>query len=139
VGPPLRAAACAAALACAACGGGRAELYRWNGYEDAIYAHARAPQDRAAYVASLTATIQASIQEGSRIPPGVCAELGWALYEEGRTTEAIPWFQAEARDWPESRLFMQKMVRNAQLRGAASPAGQPATTGPAGAVGGAPP
>ena len=131
------AAACAAALACAACHGAAAPLYQWNGYEQAIYEHQKAPQDQAAYVASLWTVIQACRQSGSRIPPGVQAEYGYALFEEGRTAEAIPWFELEARDWPESQVFMQKMVRNAQLRGAVQPAA-PDTTGPAGALEGKP-
>lgn len=132
-----RTAACLAALASAACVGSKPTIYQWNGYEQAIYEHEKAPQDREAYVASLWTVIQTCRQNGTRIPPGVQAEYGYALYEEGRAAESVPWFEAEARDWPESRLLMQKMVRNAQLRGAMQPAG-PGTTGPAGAVGGKP-
>jgi hypothetical protein len=132
----LRAAACLAALASAACATQKPPLYHWNGYDDALVQHAKSPQDQAAYVASLWTVIETCRQEGTRIPPGVQAEYGYALYEEGKNAEAIPWFDAEARDWPESQLFMQKMARNAQQRGASQPA-TPAV-GPAGAIGGKP-
>lgn len=134
---PARAAAIAALLACAACASERTPLYRWAGYEAALVQHANSPQDHAAWVAALWAVIEACRQEGTRIPPGVQAEYGYALYEEGRNAEAIPWFDAEARDWPEARILMQKMVRNAQQRGATQPPAPP-TTGPAGAIGGKP-
>ena len=108
--PLARAAACAAVLSSAACASGKAPLYHWNGYEQALVAHTKNPQDHAAYVASLWTVIETSRQQGTRAPPGVQAEYGYALYEEGRTADAIPWFDAEARDWPESRIFMQKMT-----------------------------
>src|SRR5512139_2430901 len=127
---PLAAAALAA-LACAACGGPKT-LYHWNGYDETLYRHYRNPQDREAYVASLWTTIQTAQERGLRVPPGVYAEYGYALFEEGRTEESIPWFELEARDWPESRVLMQKMVRNARLRGP-PPAG-PAPVGPAGTL-----
>ncbi len=136
MGARLAGAAACAAL-CAACASKPPTLYQWNGYEQAIYEHERAPQDREAYVASLWTVIETCRQNGTRVPPGVQAEYAYALYEEGRTADAIPWFEREASDWPESRIFMQKMGRNAPLRGATQPAG-PATTGPAGAIQGKP-
>jgi hypothetical protein len=126
-----RLAAALAALACVACQAPTA-LYHWNGYDDALYAHYRNPQDREAFVAALRATIDGARERGLRVPPGIYAEYGYALYEEGKTQEAIPWFELEARDWPESRLLMQKMIRNARQRGA--PPAAPAPVGPAGAV-----
>jgi hypothetical protein len=145
--PRARIAVLAVALACAACRSAQPPpLYRWSGYEQAVYEHQRAPQEREAWVASLWRVIEICRQKRTRAPPGVYAEYGYALYEEGRTADAIPWFELEAKEWPESRVFMQKMVRNAQQRGA-PPAGSattvpastgPATTGPAGAIGGKP-
>jgi hypothetical protein len=129
---PARLAAALAALACAACQAPTA-LYHWNGYDDALYRHYRQPQDREAYVASLRATIDGAREKGQRVPPGIYAEYGYALYEEGRAQEAIPWFELEARDWPESRILMQKMIRNAGLK-APRPPGAPAPAGPAGAL-----
>jgi hypothetical protein len=129
---PRGAAAILVALLCSACGP-PAALYHWNGYDDALYRHYRNPQDREAFVAALWVVIAGARESGQRVPPGVYAEYGYALYEEGRTQEAIPWFELEARDWPESRVLMQKMIRNARLRGAPPP-GQPPTTGPAGTL-----
>jgi hypothetical protein len=137
VGRAALGAAALAALACAACGG-PTTLYHWNGYDDALYAHYRRPQDREAYVAALWTAIAAARESGQRVPPGVYAEYGYALFEEGRTAEAIPWFELEAQDWPESRVLMQKMIRNARLRGERAPAG-PLPAGPAGALEGTKP
>lgn len=116
------------ALSAAACATG--SHYAWGGYDQALHAHYRAPQDREAWVARLEAIIRTAEAEGLRVPPGIYAEYGYALFEEGRAAEAIPWFEKEKARWPESRLLMDKLIRNAGQRGA-----PPApTTGPAGAL-----
>ena len=66
------------------------------------------------------------------MPPGLYAELGYALLEEGQTKEAVGYFEKEKTKWPESGFLMDKMIRNAERKGS-SPAKAPAR-GPAGAV-----
>jgi hypothetical protein len=122
-----------AALGTAACGGGRG-LYYWNGYDVALYQHYRSPQDRESFVAALVTTVRQADDRGLRVPPGVSAELGYALYEEGRTQEAVPWFERERREWPESQVLMDKMIRNAKQRAAQQPPAAASTTGAAGAA-----
>jgi hypothetical protein len=119
-----------AALALAA-GCAPRPYYGWGRYPEVLYAHYRAPQDREAFVAGLAATIQACEQEGLRPPPGLYAEYGYALLEEGRGEEAVAWFEKEKKQWPEAALFMDKMIRNARQRPPA-----PQATGPAGALDG---
>jgi hypothetical protein len=128
-GPTL--ALALAALGTAACAGGGGGLYYWNGYDAALYHHYRNPQDRESFVAALVTTVRQADDRGLRVPPGVSAELGYALYEEGRAKEAVPWFERERREWPESQVLMDKMIRNATQRAAQPP---PRTTGPAGAA-----
>ncbi len=123
------AAAALGAIACAPRG-----LYYWNGYDSALYRHYRNPQDREAFVTSLVTTVREADDQGLRTPPGIAGELGYALYEEGKPLEAIPWFEREKRDWPESATLMDKMIRNAKQRGAQQPPGGSAGTGAAGAA-----
>jgi hypothetical protein len=106
----------AVGLALASSGCRPQTMYYWGGYDDALYRHYRNPQDRVAYVEALQTIIAQADQQGLRVPPGVCAEYGYALYEEGRPQEAVPWFQRERDHWPESRILMEKMIRNAQQR-----------------------
>jgi len=129
-GPVLLAAAAAAALGGAACTP-RTTLYHWNGYDEALYRHYRRPQDREAWVASLKTAVLEAEQQGRKVPPGLYAEYGYALYEEGVFPQAIAYFRREREEWPEARFFMDKMIRNAEIR-AGQPA--PATQGPAGAL-----
>lgn len=106
-------------------------LYHWGQYDAALYQHYRSPQDREAWIAALETTIREAEQLGMKVPPGVCAEYGYALFEEGQAAAAVPWFQREKQTWPESAVLMEKMIRNAQRRAAEPP---PPAQGPAGAV-----
>jgi hypothetical protein len=125
-------AVAAAVVALASSGCRPPSMYYWGGYDQALYTHYRNPQDRVAYVESLRVIIAEAEQRGLRVPPGVAAEYGYALYEEGRPQEAVPWFQRERDQWPESRMLMEKMIRNAQQRaGTRAPAGATPAASPA--------
>lgn len=127
----------AVALAISGCAQ-RSALYHWGTYDDSLYSHYKNPQDREVWVASLKTSILEAEQDGKRVAPGLYAEYGYALYEEGSPKEAIVNFQKEKEKWPESRFLMEKMIRNAERRASpASPAGAKApaaTRGPAGAL-----
>jgi len=105
--------------------------YAWGAYDDALYAHYKNPQEREAFVENLKKVLLEAEKEGRRVPPGINAEYGYALYEEGRYVEAVVYFQKERDQWPESLVLMEKMIRNAQRQKPASPT--PAQ-GPAGTL-----
>ena len=111
-------AAAALSVCCQACAH---QLYQWGDYDKALYDHYKQPQDRVTYVERLQQVIQEARSQGGTAPPGVQAEYGQALWETGNATGAIEWFKRESADWPESRVLMEKMIRNAQR--------QPATPG----------
>ncbi|HEY6911205.1 MAG TPA: DUF4810 domain-containing protein [Myxococcales bacterium] len=121
----LAVAALLAALGCA-----QNSMYRWGGYDDALYDHYKNPQKRDQFVAKLAGIIQEAEATGGMVPPGCYAEYGWALYEEGRTDEAVANFEKESKRWPESRPLMEKLIRNAaRARGATpAPAAVPASS-----------
>jgi hypothetical protein len=123
------AAALALALSAVACV--PSSYYHWGDYNELLYAHYRAPQEREAWVEGLKTTILAAEQRDAKVPPGLFAEYGYALLEEGRTGQAVVYFQKEQALWPESRYLMEKMVRNAEQRGRQP---QAPAQGPAGAL-----
>jgi len=118
------------AAATAACSG-PSSYYYWGSYNETLYAHYHAPQEREAWIAGLKATILEAEQRDARMPPGIYAEYGYALFEEGDTQNAIAYFKKEQALWPESRFLMEKMIRNAEQRGRQP---KPPTVGPAGAL-----
>ena len=90
--------------------------YAWNGYDQALYDHYKSPGEREQYIEKLKIIIQRA-EESGKIPPGIYAEYGYTFYESGNHKQAIQYFQKESDLWPESRYFMAKMIRNAQLQG----------------------
>jgi hypothetical protein len=97
-------------------------MYHWRGYDDGLYRHYRNPQDRAQWVETLRVVILEGEQRGRQVPPGVYAEYGFALYEEGAWPQAIAYFEKERARWPESAVLMDKMIRNAQRQAGSAPA-----------------
>ena len=90
--------------------------YSWNGYDQALYDHYKSPAEREQYIETLRVIIL-SAEESGKIPPGLYAEYGYTFYEVGNYQQAIQYFQREADLWPESRYFMNKMIRNANPQG----------------------
>lgn len=134
MGRDLRSAALAAVLVAGASGCATPSThYAWGNYDDALYAFYKNPDpaQHQKYVASLKAIILATERDGTRIPPGVYAEYGYALYEEGNATEAVAWYRREMEAWPASRTFMEKMIAAAQRQPRPGPPGGPPPTGPA--------
>lgn len=132
-----RTATALALLAAAALAAGCASsntLYAWGGYNTVLYRHYKNPQDREAFVENLEEIIRKAEESGKKVPPGIYAEYGYALYEVGRYADASPYFRREMDEWPESRVFMEKMIRNAERAG--GPRGAPAPGGPTVAPGG---
>ena len=106
----------AAVLLAAGCG--PKQMYPWRGYDDALYAHYKNPQDHARHVERLQKIVTETEAEGVKMPPGVYAEYGYALLEESRFDESVTYFKKERETWPESAVLMDKMVRNvARLQG----------------------
>ncbi|GJL77494.1 MAG: hypothetical protein NPINA01_04830 [Nitrospinaceae bacterium] len=73
------------------------------------------PAERNQYVEALEEIILESEKDGN-IPPGLYAEYGYVFYEEGNYDKAVIYFQKEHAVWPESRVFMNKMIRNANMQ-----------------------
>jgi hypothetical protein len=117
-----------AAVIALACAPQTKQMYRWGGYDTALYKHYKSPQDRETFVASLKKLIAEAEQAGGKVPPGCYAEYGYALLEEGQRDAAVEYFAKERDLWPESRLFMEKMIQNAQRQGGPqAPAAKAAT------------
>jgi len=119
-----------AALVLVGCVAPQQRLYAWGKYDSVLYAHYKKPAERAEWVTNLKTIIAQAEQAGAKVPPGMYAEYGYALLEEGQRDRAVEYFEKEKALWPESRAFMDKMIQAAQRQ----PAVVPASTGEAGAA-----
>jgi len=130
----LSSAICLSMLA--GCGGHT--LYEWRGYDSKLYEHYKNPAEQAKFHEDMKEVVMRAEAEG-RVPPGIYAEYGFLLLEEGNRAAAVQYFQKEAARWPESRVLMEKLIAVAENRikkpgGPVPPAGAPgaASTKPAG-------
>ena len=93
--------------------------YTWNNYDQKLYDHYKNPADPARFIQDLKEVVTAA-EESGKIPPGLYAEYGYALYEKGDLAEAMVYFTKEQKKWPESNLLMSKMMKLASKRLAAT-------------------
>ncbi len=111
--PWLVLAAVLPAVTVSGCAGNR--MYAWGNYDETLYAHYKNPQDHEKNLENLKALVtEAETTGGGKVPPGLYAEYGFALYEAGQTDEAVKYFGKEKEKWPESTVIMDKMTRNAR-------------------------
>lgn len=113
-------------------------VFYWGKYSDTYYAQTKSPSDetRVAHLKCIESIIEESKKKNLAVPPGVYAEYGYIMLKANNTDQAIALFEQEKSLYPESRVFMERLIAAARMRDA-DPAGGVATTddkeGPAGA------
>lgn len=124
----LGAAACLALAACAP-----EQQFHWGNYSAALYAYYADPTQLADYRQTLVEIVREG-EPQRRVPPGIYAELGYLELQAGNEAEAKRYFELEKTRWPESSVFMDRMMA---AMGGQAPAA--AGAAPAGAAGSIPP
>ncbi len=88
-------------------------LYYWGNYEDASYKHYKQGTDEAK--AELMATYEKMInkQIGTRktVAPGIYAEYGFMLIQSGKAEEGINYLKKEVELYPESKVFIARIIK----------------------------
>ena len=100
-------------LLCAA--GCSTSRYEWSNYDNKLYQHYKNPAEYDLFIGQLREVIDEAEASG-KVPPGIYAEYGFVLYEKGDFQESVKYFKLESDKWPESRVFMTKMIQNVQIR-----------------------
>lgn len=104
----------AGAMLVGACGG--PEMYYYGDYSSTLYAFKKEPgaETREAHLDSLREILKESEKEELRVPPGIYAELGYWLAQDGKMDEAVRYFQLEKRTYPESAKLMDRLIEQAE-------------------------
>jgi hypothetical protein len=101
------------------------DKYDWGDYDPALYAYYKSPAKVGELTATLAAAITAADSHNQPVAPGLRAEYGYLLLQQGKTKEAIAAFQTEEKQWPESTVFMDHMIKVASSgRSVSQPKGQ---------------
>jgi hypothetical protein len=96
-------------------GCGAQSRYTWSNYDSKMYRHYKNPAEKEEFVQALKEILDNAEPEGN-VPPGIYAEYGFVMYEQGNNQQAIVYYQKEANKWPESRAFMNKLIAIANNR-----------------------
>ena len=89
--------------------------YNWNNYDTKMYAHYKNPAEREDFIKALKEILD-DAEPAGKVPPGIYAEYGFVMYEQGNNQQAVLYFQKEADKWPESGAFMTKLIAIANNR-----------------------
>ena len=87
--------------------------YNWGSYESSLYSYYKDPAKIAELSSSLADTINTAEKSNKPVPPGVYAEYGYILHQQGKSSEAISFFEKEKSKWPESTALMDSMIQMA--------------------------
>lgn len=87
-------------------------LYNWGNYEEDLFTYYHKPELKEKVVASHIAFINELEQANKKPPPGLLAEAGTLLLQEGDRQGALAFYQREHDIWPESRPMMSALIQN---------------------------
>jgi len=106
---------CLAIIGCA-----EKRMYYFGDYSQTLYSLEKNQTEDSlvAHQQELEKIITESGKQNTPVPPGIYAELGFILVKNNQPKEAIPFFQAEAKQYPESSLLMKRLVQMATTRDA---------------------
>jgi hypothetical protein len=101
------------------------EKYGWGDYDPSLYSYYKSPAKVGELTATLQEVIKAADSHNQPVAPGLRAEYGYLLLQQGKAPEAVSAFQAEEKQWPESKVFMDHMIKVASAEHSGSPAKGP--------------
>ena len=89
-------------------------LYSWGNYEITSYNYLKNTDENS--IQELIENYQKIIEDqekGTRgtIPPGVCADYGFLLIQEGKTKEGKEMLMKEILLYPESKIFIDRILK----------------------------
>jgi hypothetical protein len=85
--------------------------YAWGTYDRSLYVYYKDPATVAALAQNLEATINAAEKTHAVVAPGLYAEYGYLLLQQGNAPGATDAFRKEETLWPESKAFMDRMIQ----------------------------
>lgn len=95
--------------------------YNWGNYDTSLYGYYKDSTKLDAHVAEMESVIRSSEQTNRKVAPGIHAEYGYFLMQNGKAAEAAAQFEKEKTSWPESAQLMTSMIKLAEAQSSKSP------------------
>jgi hypothetical protein len=91
-----------------------APIFYWGNYSQTLYKMKKDPdvKHRNAHKKELVKIMKTSEKKKLRVPPGVCCEYGYLMYQDGNTGEALKYIDLEETTYPESKTFTQRLKKS---------------------------
>lgn len=90
--------------------------YQWGGYDSALYASYKDPNQSEQLRVKLETLIESQESAKQKVAPGLYAELGTLYLQAGSADKAIAMYSKERDTWPESKGLMTVMIKNVERR-----------------------
>ena len=96
--------------------------YNWGNYSNSLVAMDENPTMAPNYEKALAKIVN---NPAGKVPPGIFAEYGYVLQQQGDTKDAVKMYAREKAAWPESATLMDKMIESLQNAGSHQHQSQP--------------
>jgi len=92
------------------------QLYNWEKYDQSSYAYLKNKDDKSAekLLANYDKMIKRQNQQRKIVPPGVYADYGFILIERGKASEGKDMLEKEMQLYPESKIFIDRIIKTMQ-------------------------
>lgn len=93
-------------------------LYSWYNYVDSSYQFNKKQDPKSTEALLKDYQKMEAKQKGTRqiVPPGIYAENGYMLVKSGKTEEGIALLKKEAELYPESKLFIERIIKQLEKK-----------------------
>ena len=89
-------------------------MYDWGTYSQDYYKYLKknTPESQEKLITTLNSVIEGQSKTTRKVPPpGVCADLGFLLVQQGKVDEGIAFLEKEKEYYPESAQLINSMVK----------------------------
>ena len=92
-------------------------MYEYSNYSETYYQLKQTgdAESTEKWKTSLEESIEKSNARAIRVPPGIYTNLGYLYLKVNNTQKAISFFEAEKALYPESSIFMDNLIKKAEL------------------------
>lgn len=91
-------------------------MYDWGHYEQTLFIHYHDPALKEEALEEYIAFVEEGGQPDHPLAPGLYAEAGTFMLEEGNLSAAVRFYEMEYEAWPESRPMMGTLIENLEAR-----------------------
>jgi hypothetical protein len=97
------------------CATGNKQLYDWGDYEQTLFVVYHEPEYKEQALNNYLTFVQEHNGQGT-LAPGLYAEAGTFLLEQGDVNGAVDFYKMEYERWPESRPMLGILIENLEAQ-----------------------